>query len=196
ERIATIMREKLGKPGFSTIRRRLVANNISADLEQILDLIGRAIHEKTEINIGGSGPTLVRKLSAGPTQDIDIVDEIPAEIRKQRAVLQSIKDRFGLTFGHVQSHYLPVNWRQRRHFFGDFGPLRAYLVDSYDIFVSKLSSKLERHIDDLRVLAMHLDKGKAKKLLLKDGRPFLDDPFLRPQIEKNWHFVFREALNE
>src|SRR5262249_4938263 len=71
ERIATIMREKLGKPGFSTIRRRLVANNISADLEQILDLIGRAIHEKTEINIAGSVPTLVRKLSARPTEDID-----------------------------------------------------------------------------------------------------------------------------
>jgi uncharacterized nucleotidyltransferase DUF6036 len=193
-RITTIMKEKLGKAGFTAIRRRLVANNMSADLEQILDLLGRALQAKTEINIAGSVPTLVQSLTSRPTNDIDIVDEVPAEIRRQRSLLQNIKDRFGLTFGHVQSHYLPANWRARRHFFGDFGRLRAYLVDPYDIFVSKLSSKLERHIDDLRVLAKQLDKEKAKNRLMGDGKEFMDDPYLRPQIEQNWHFVFREVL--
>jgi SAM-dependent methyltransferase len=45
----------------------------------------------------------------------------------------------------VQSHDLPVNWKNRRQWPGDFGALRVFVVDEYDIFVSNLSSKLEKH---------------------------------------------------
>jgi len=57
------------------------------------------------------------------------VDEVPAEIRKQRAVLRKIQSDYGLSLGHVQSHYLPIGWQDRRRFLGNFGRLRVYLVD-------------------------------------------------------------------
>jgi hypothetical protein len=43
-------------------------------------------------------------------------------------------------------------------------------------------------------LALKLDKEIARSRLLSDGRTFLDDPGLRPQIEENWRFIFQEPL--
>jgi len=117
-----------------------------------------------------------------------------AEIRQQRAMLRKIKAEFGLSFGHVQRRYLPAGWQNRRHLLGDFGGIRAYLVDAHDIFGSKLSSKVEKHQQDLRVMAKKLDKQKAKERLVVAGKALLDDPRLRPKIEANWKFIFREPL--
>jgi hypothetical protein len=163
-------------------------------VEQIFKLLGENIHERVEVAIAGSIPTLIKGLTSRPTTDIDFVDEVPPEIRKQTTVAQQIKIKFGLTLGHVQSHYLPSNWRNRRQFLGDFGQLRVYLVDPYDIFISKLSSKQQRHKDDLRVLAQTLDKTTARERLFRDGKQFVDNPFQRPEIEKNWDFIFLEPL--
>ncbi len=77
---------------------------------------------------------------------------------------------------------------------GDFGRLPVYLGDAYDIFVSKLSSKLEKHQDDLRVMASHLDRNKARERLLADGKAFLENPADRRTIENNWQFIYRESL--
>ena len=166
----------------------------TTQIKQIFALLGQNVHHRVEVYVAGSIPTLIEGLTARPTEDIDIVDEVPAEIRKQRAVLRKIQSDYGLNLGHVQSHYLPANWENRRQFLGDFGGLRVYLVDPYDIFVSKLSSKQEKHKDDLRVLALKLDKETAKRRLLVDGRAFLDDPRQRPQIESNWQFIYQEPF--
>ena len=192
--VREILNEDLGEPGYSTIRRRLVDHIDSTRLSQIFELLGRAIHERIEIHIAGSVPTLIKGLTARPTDDIDLVDEVPAEIRRQRPILRKIETEFGLKLGHVQSHYLPAHWRDRRRWLGDFGGLRVYVLDEYDIFVSKLSSKQKKHQLDLRVLALRLDKELARHRLLADGRAFLDDPTLRPQIEENWRFIFQEPL--
>jgi hypothetical protein len=61
--------------------------------------------------------------------------------------------------------YLPAHWQNRRQWLGDFGGLRVYVVDEYDLFVSKLSSKLEKHQSDLSVLALKLDTETARHRL-------------------------------
>ena len=166
----------------------------STQLEQILEMLGQSIHDPIDVCIAGSIPTLIKSLTSRPTTDIDFVDEVPGEIRRQRALLRKIRSQFGLTLGHVQSHYLPANWKDRRKWLGEFGGLQVHLVDEYDIFVSKLSSKKEKHQLDLRVLALKLDRDLARRRLITDGKAFLDDPKLRPQIEENWRFIFREPL--
>ncbi len=193
-RLQTILQEPLGKTGFHAIRRRLVATLRRDDLEQVFQLLGEKVRGVVEINVAGSTPTLLKGLTVRPTDDIDLVDEVPWEIRGQHAILDRIKTKYGLTIGHVQSHYLPVKWRERRHFLGDFGGIRVYLVDEYDVFVSKLSSKQEKHKDDLRVLARKLDEDRIKRLLLTDGRQFLENPHDKTVIEANWRFIFREPL--
>jgi hypothetical protein len=194
QRVRSILDEDLGQTGFPAIRRRLVESIDATRLSRIFDLLGRAIHGPVEVHIAGSIPTLVKGLTVRPTGDIDFVDEVPEEIRRQRTVLRKIESDFGLKLGHVQSHYLPANWQNRRHWLGDFGGLRVYVVDEYDIFVSKLSSKKEKHQSDLGVLALKLDKEIARHRLVTDGRTFLDDPKLKPQIEENWRFIFQEPL--
>ncbi len=193
-RIRAILSEDLGAPGFPSIRRRLVASVSSPQIRQIFELLGRAIHDTTEVHIAGSIPTLIKGLTARPTEDIDFVDEVPTELRRQRALLRTIQTDYGLTLGHVQSHYLPAHWRDRRHWLGDFGGLRVYMLDEYDIFVSKLSSKQKKHQDDLRVLATKLDRNVARTRLMTHGRAFLDDPESRAQVEENWRFIFQEPL--
>src|SRR5262249_37563821 len=157
-------------------------------------LLGRGIPERVEVDIAGSIPTLIKGLTFRPTQDIDFVNEVPEQIRRQRDVLRTIVDSYGLSLGHVQSHYLPANWRNRRRYWGEFGGLRVYMVDEYDIFVSKLSSKQAKHKQDLEVLAGKLDKELAKRRLLEHGHYFLTNEFLRAQIEENWRFIYREPL--
>jgi len=193
-RIEQILAEQLGPQGFPHIRRRLVESNTAIQVRQILDLLGRDIHDRIDVYIAGSIPTLINGLTVRPTADIDFVDEVPAAIRKQRAKLEKIKASYGLTLGHVQSHYLPTDWRARCHSLGDYGRLRVYLVDEYDIFVSKLSSKQAKHLDDLRVLAGQLDESTARRRLLGPGKAFLDNPRLRSQIEKNWQFIYQAPL--
>jgi hypothetical protein len=158
----------------------------------VFEILGRAIHGPIEVHIAGSVPTLIKGLTFRPTDDISLVDEVPPEIRRQRSLLRQIAAEFGLKLGHVQSHYLPANWRDRRHWLGEFGGLRVYTVDEYDIFVSKLSSRQEKHQLDLRVLALKLVKAQARHRLLIDGRAFLEDPKVKPQIEENWQFIFQE----
>jgi hypothetical protein len=194
-KIQSILREDFPEEGFPHIRRRLVESVKSEVIERIFELLGRGVPERVEVYIAGSIPTLIKGLTFRPTQDIDFVNEVPAEIRRQRDVLQRIDESYGLSLGHVQSHYLPANWQSRRHYFGDFGGLRVYMVDEYDIFVSKLSSKQPKHTQDLEVMSRNLDKEKIKQRLLEDGRIFMSTPFLREQIEENWRFIFRESLS-
>jgi hypothetical protein len=195
DRLRAILSESFDETGFPHIRRRLVASISSTQIMQIFTLLGQNVHERIEVYVAGSIPTLIEGLTARPTEDIDIVDEVPEVIRKQRALLRKIQSDYGLSLGHVQSHYLPVGWEKRRRFLGDFGGIRVYLVDAYDIFVSKLSSKQKKHQDDLRVLALKLDKDTAKGRLFHDGRAFLDDPRQRPQIEANWQFIYQDPLS-
>jgi hypothetical protein len=93
-----------------------------------------------------------------------------------------------------ESRCLPTHCERRRRYLGDFGGLRVYLVHEYDIFVSKLSSKREKHKQDIRVLAGVLDKATALRRLFKDGKAFLDEPSIRPLIEENWRFIYQEPL--
>jgi hypothetical protein len=194
DRVRTILAEDLGEEGFPNIRGRLVDAVGVNQVRQIFDLLGRAVHRRVEVSVAGSIPTLIRGLTARPTADIDIVNEVPAEVRKQRGLLARIRDEFGLTLGHVQSHYLPAGWEDRRQFLGDFGGLRVYLVDVYDVFVSKLSSKQEKHRQDLRVLAGKLDHDTGRQRLLTAGQAFLNDPGLRAQVEENWRYIFQSPL--
>jgi hypothetical protein len=193
-RIRSILEEDLGETGFHAIRRRLVDSIDSTQFGQVFELLGRGIHGRVEIHIAGSVPTLIEGLTARPTEVIELVDEVPAEIRRQRDVLIKIETEFGLRLGQVPSNNLPIRWQDRLRKFGEFGGLSVDLVDVYDLFVSMLPSHERTHQSDLGVLALELDNDIARHRLLTDGRAFLDDPKLRPQIEENWRFIFQEPL--
>jgi len=90
DKIHTIIQETFPEKGFPHIRRRLVASVKSDLIERIFELLGRGVPERIEVHIAGSIPTLIKGLTFRPTQDIDFVNEVPEEIRRQRDVLRTI----------------------------------------------------------------------------------------------------------
>jgi hypothetical protein len=102
--------------------------------------------------------------------------------------------RYRLRLAHFQSHYLPSGWDQRVHSLGTFGRLQVFLVDVYDVFLSKLFSRREKDRDDLRVLAPQLDKEILTRRLRETAAPLSSDPNLRPSAEQNWYILFGEPL--
>jgi hypothetical protein len=119
---------------------------------------------------------------------------VPADIRSQHELLANLAARFGLQLTHFQSHYLPAGWEERVHTLGTFGSLHVVLVDTLDIFLSKLFSPREKDLDDLRVLKGQLDKGRVAERLLDSAAALFAEPELRKHAEGNWYVLYGEAL--
>jgi hypothetical protein len=75
-----------------------------------------------------------------------------------------------------------------------FGGLTVYLVDVYDVFLSKVFSARTKDKDDLRLLAPQLDKETIICRLRETTTDMLAAPGLREKAEKNWNFLYGEPL--
>jgi hypothetical protein len=128
------------------------------------------------------------------TQDLDFVDEVPKEVRDLGPKLHEIEKQHRLEVGHVQQHYFPSGWDKRLHSQPEFGRLRVFLVNAYDIFLSKLSSIREKDKQDLEVLAKLLNKDTLTTRFKETCRSFLAAPDLSERREKNWYVLFDEPL--
>ena len=87
-----------------------------------------------------------------------------------------------------------MRWEQRVHYHEPIGNLQPYLVDVYDVFLSKLYSIREKDLDDLRVLKPRLDKDILVRMLLGDTASMLASSELKARAEKNWYVLFGEPL--
>ena len=163
-------------------------------IKRIFDLLGRVIRGPVEVHIAGSIPTLIKGLTARPTGDIDFVDRFPRKFAASTRCCERSRPILASNWGMSSLIICRLDGLIAGSGYGDFGGLRVYILDEYDIFVSKLGSKQKKHQSDLGVLALKLDKEVAKRRLFSDGRSFLDDPKLRAQIEENWRFIFQEPL--
>jgi hypothetical protein len=122
------------------------------------------------------------------------VNEVPHTVRSEHELLARLADRYGLRLTHFQSHYLPGGWEQRRRSLGRYGELLVYVVDTYDVLVSKLFSPREKDRDDLRVLAPRIDRSVLAERMRNSGGAFLGDASLRNHAVKNWYIVYGEPL--
>jgi hypothetical protein len=193
-RLSAIQNEDLGEPGFSTLARRLMKPTQRKTIEQFLRSLDDAIIRPQEVYIGGSSALILADRLSRHTDDIDVVDEIPADIRKEHELLRGLSERHGLMLTHFQSHFLPDGWRSRVHSLPDMVKLRVFLVDEIDIFVSKLFSNRERDQDDLRHLAAELDKDKIRDRVTSSGQRLLADVKFRDAAERNWFVLYGEPL--
>jgi len=192
--LRNISGEDLGPPGFSRIIQRIMEPTRPETVLQLLRELGQSIREPQSIIIGGSIALILPGVLSRHTEDIDLVDEVPLQIRSEHALLAELARRYGLGLTHFQSHYLPTGWESRLHWLERLGQLEVRLVDSKDIFVGKLFSKREKDRDDLRVLATQLDKSAITRLLLDCGQSLRGEPELEKQAEKNWYVLYGEPL--
>jgi len=193
-RLEAIWQEDLGSPGFPFLVGQIVETTKPEEVQQFLRELGEQLHRPERLVVGGSVALILPGYLSRRTQDLDVVDEIPREVRALGKALRDLAQRYRFQLAHFQSHYLPKGWDQRLHSLGSFGRLQVYLVDVYDVFLSKLFSAREKDRDDLRALAPQLDKEILVRKLGETTASLASDPQFRKHAEHNWYILYGEAL--
>ena len=180
--------------GFSSLMSRVMDVIKPETIQEYFRDLSRHVRRPLRIAVGGSAALIVPGLLSRPTEDIDIVDEVPKELREQHALLDELKTRYGLELAHFQQHYLPMRWQDRLHYLDTFGELTVYLVDVYDVALSKLFSIRTKDLDDLRALKPNLDKDTLTRRLHDTCGSMLVAESLRKRAVDNWYILYGEAL--
>lgn len=192
--IQAIANGDLGPPGFSLLGRRIMPVTRSETIVAFLRELGISLPQPEKMIIGGAASLILTTPLSRRTEDIDVVDELPTQIRGQHALLDSLAQRYGIRLAHFQSHYLPTGWELRIQTLGRFGQLDVWLVDRHDTWLGKLFSPREKDRDDLRLVAPVLDKTILQQRLGIACGAFLSQPQLRRNASDNWYVVFGEQL--
>jgi len=194
EQIKAIWNAEYDAVGFPSLPRRLMDTTRPDQIKQFFRELAQHVQHPVQLAVGGAVALILRGLLSRRTEDIDVVNEVPPELRAQHQLLAMLSTRYGLGLTHFQSHYLPTGWEQRLHSQEPFGQLQVYVVDAYDVFVSKLFSARLKDRDDLRVLAPQLDKKTLLCRLHDTTQDLLAAPGLRERAEQNWYIIYGESL--
>jgi hypothetical protein len=194
QKIDAICQEEFDKIGFPSLRRRLMDKTKPERIRQFLESVGAELRNSVRVYIAGSIALIMTGYISRRTEDIDVVGEIPDEIRNKHALMNQLEKTFGLHFGHVQTHYFPMGWQARAHSFDTFGDLQVFLLDVYDVFLSKLFSARLKDRDDLLVLAPQLDKAVLEEKLKTTASSFLAALRLKQLATDNWQILYGEPL--
>jgi hypothetical protein len=181
--------------GFPSLARRVVDVTKPETVIEFFRVLSRHVRQPTRLNVGGSIALMLRGLLSRQTEDVDIVNEVPAELRNQHDILHQLVDRFGLQLAHFQSHYLPGGWEHRLRSFEVFNDLEVFLVDPYDVMTSKLCSKRAKDLDDLRAMKAHIDRENLKSRVVDAGKSLMVETKLREAAIENWYILFGEQLS-
>lgn len=193
-KIDAICGHKFDEVGFPSIRKRLMEKTEPQQIEQYFRELSLRVRKKIRLDVGGSAVLITAGLIVRHTDDIDVVDEVPKEIRDQHALLDELHQRYGLEIGHFQQHYLPSGWSTRVRFHKSFSDMDVYFVDAIDIFLGKLTSIRTKDLDDLRALAPQFDKAVLVQRLKDTMQSTLACEPLHERAQKNWYIIFGEDL--
>jgi hypothetical protein len=179
---------------FPSLKDRLMPHLSPMTIRQFLRELGSAIAHPTTITMGGAASLVLRGLLSRATEDLDIVDEVPAEIRDERYILQDLSARYGLHMTHFQSHYLPRGWETRTADFGTFGKIHLRLVDVLDIIAGKVFSSWPKDLDDFRLLSLKINQEELRQRVLQESSGPISSDQNRRQAIKNWYIVYGDGL--
>jgi hypothetical protein len=194
ERFESICAERFDEVGFPSIKKRLMDKTDPKTIRQFLEHLGERLQKPLRIYVARSVALILPGYVSRHTDDIDIIDEVPAEIRNNHTLIDQLQTSYGLEFGHVQRHYFPSGWENRIHSMTPFGKLEVFLLDVYDVFLSKLFSVRLKDMEDMRVVAPQLDKSTLAEKLKNDCQDFLATPRLLKMAQNNWKILFGEDL--
>lgn len=184
----------LGAPGFPYLASRLMDPTTPDDLLGFFRELSRHVRRPTRITVGGSTVLILGGYLNRNTDDIAVVDEVPEELRARHAVLHKLAERLGLHIAHFQSHYLPEGWQQRVRSLDRFGELEVFLIDLYDVAITKIFSKREKDRDDLRVLVRALGRGTLEQRMRSSTSKLRAEERLLQAATDNWYILFGDPL--
>lgn len=184
----------LGPAGFPSLARRIMDATRPETILQFLRDLGSQIDRPSRLEIGGSTSLILCKVLSRQTDDIDVVDGLPASLVDRHALFDDLLRRYGLHLAHFQSHFLPAGWEMRLRSLGRFDKLDVFLVDPCDVLLSKLFSPRDKDLDDLRAALRAIEKAELATRLKQSGGPFLAEPRLAEHARRNWNVLFGEPL--
>jgi hypothetical protein len=179
---------------FPSLKERLMPHLSPITIRQFLRELGSAIAHPATITMGGAASLVLRGLLSKATEDVDVVDEIPAQIRGEQEILHELSARYGLSMTHLQSRYLPRDWESRTIDFGAFGKIQARLVDALDIIAGKVYSARPKDLDDFRLLSLNLNKEELRQRVLQGSSSLGSSDQNRRQAITHWYIVYGEDL--
>lgn len=194
QRLQEIWNSPFDEVGFPTLEGRLMDALSPDTVLAFLREVGVRLRRPAHITVGGSIALILAGALRRATEDIDVVNELPMEIRNDHDLMNELAASYGLRLTHFQSHYLPAGWAARVHSLGAFDRLSVDLVDSYDIFLSKMLGARRKDLDDLRVLSGQLDKQRVEARLKDSCGPLLAEPRYLENATRNWKITYGEAL--
>lgn len=180
--------------GFPSLKRRIVDATQGETVLQFLRELSRHVVQPTRLLIGGSTALILCGYLSRQTEDIDVVDEVPANLRSEYQLLGELEEQYGLQLTHFQSHYLPSGWADRLHSVATLGLLHVFAVDAYDLFLSKLFSSRRKDREDLRAVLPHLERSVLETRLRDTAKSLCNDAKLREAAVENWYVLFGEVL--
>jgi Nucleotidyltransferase of unknown function (DUF6036) len=192
--IRAICGQAFDEVGFPSLRRRLMDKTRPERVRQYFEQASRGLHDTVRIYVGEPIALIMPGYISRRTEDIDVVGDVPKELRENHELMEDLEKSYALHLGHVQPHYFPKGWQDRAHSLAPFGHLQVFLLDVYDVFLSKLFSSRQKDMDDLRVLAPQLDKETLIHKLKNSAGAFLAAPDLPKIAQDNWQILFGESL--
>jgi hypothetical protein len=189
-----VLHEEFERPGYPSLKHRLVKPMNPEFFDRVFRKIGDRIRKEITIPIGGSTSLILQGMLRRATEDIDIVDEVPAEIRNDHAFLELLESDSKIIIAHFQRHYLPMRWENRTQWYGVFGSLTVTLVDAHDIFLSKLFSIRSKDMLDMEIILPQLDRTIILNRLKNDCASLLSNETYRDRATNNWYILTGDRL--
>jgi len=178
-----------------------MANELSEPWRSFLDEIDRSAPSDIALNcIGGFAVSLYYGL-ARPTGDIDVVDVTPSDAKGWLATIASegsdLHRRHKVYLQIVTVASLPYCYEERltEIFPNRFQRLRLFVLDPYDLVLSKLTRNVEVDAEDVKYLVQtqQLDLDLLETRYREELRPYIIGPAERhDQTMHLWLEVFRE----
>lgn len=165
----------------------------------------RAIDDATTVDIGmhclgGFAISLYYGL-ARPTGDIDVVDVVPGSAKSWLVATagegSALHRKFKVYLQIVTVATVPYSYEERliEVFRDQFRHLRLFVLDPYDLALSKITRNLDVDIEDVKHLARssELDLDTLESRYLAEVRPFAPGPPERHDLTlKLWLEAIRE----
>lgn len=177
---------------FPSILPRLIEPISAQNVIECLRDVSTQLRERVSIVVGGSSVLLLKHLIERATENIDVLDELPEELRDQHAVLDDIKARHRLSITHAASHYLPTGWNTRTWSLDKFGPLDVRVVDPIDLLVSKLFSKRAKDFRDVKDCWDLIDHAEFRQRLSQDTHLLRGNSEVLAAAVRNWFVLTGE----
>jgi Nucleotidyltransferase of unknown function (DUF6036) len=169
--------------------------------QSFLAEVDRAASQDLDLHcIGGFAVTLRYGLTR-PTGDIDVAHVVPNEaaawLAKFAGEGSALHLRFKVYVQIVTIANLPYLYEERltEMFAGSFQNLRLFVLDSYDLVLSKLTRNLEVDLEDAKYLARteNLDLGILEERYRSELRPYVMGPPEKHDLTLDlWLEVIRE----